>query len=1191
MQTKSQMVKIAIVAGTLVAIVVLILSGQLHRRAPSSQSGASNHAAPSMQPATPVSAAQKEDMTRAYGALPLGFEANQGQTAPEVRYLAHGQGYQVFLTNQEAVLTLRQPAATGTKSPKGASVLAIRAGRKPYVAAKASVVRVRFDGANPAAEIAGIKQLPGKTNYLIGNDRSKWHTDIPSYAAVRYRGVYPGVDVLFYGRQQRLEYDFVVAPGADPRAIALSLAGARKLEINSRGDVVVDVAGGKIALQKPVIYQELNGDRREIAGQYSIVNDRQIRFLVAEYDHTQPLTIDPVLNYSTYIGGEVEDLGLGIALDAAGDAYIAGGTDSTAFPQVNPLSSTPPADLSVETAFVSELNPTGTALLYSTYLGGSGNANFGDQANAIAVDTASPANVYVTGFTGSPDFPVSTTILPFQNIPGPGSVAASTAAFITKLTPSATGSAQLAYSSYLGGNTRENGNGIAADASGNVYVVGVTDSTNFPQVGTQITAGQTSAAGNAFLSKFDTTVAGTSSLVYSTYLGGTGKASNALDGVADIALAVTIDATAHAYVVGATSSTDFPTAGTAIAGSTACGANTGNSSAFVSVINTTAQTLTYSHCLSGNNFDIAFGVNLGTGVPAVATQIAYIPGTTGSSTFPVTTGSIPPAGSVANSVAFVSLLNTATGTLQYSTFLGGTGSDTGFSIASDSAGNAYVAGQTGSTDFPVTQGALQLHNNNTNPGNGTAFVSKISPNGQGLADLAYSTYFGGQTVNSALPVSDSGQGIAVSGTNAYVTGFMTAPDMLTTSGAFQTSLGAAGATNAFVADLPLTPTISVSPTSINFGTQLVGVPSAEQFVTVTNNTAAPIALTLPPTTTGTNAAAFAGTADGTMPCTASLAGGASCTIGVTFTPSAAAAETAALNIVDGSDGPNHPMLVALSGNGSGTTSSILVTPSSLTLPGALLTTSTNGIVSISNTGNAPLSIASIAAAPGLFTETSMTAACNNGAFPIIIAAGGNPCVVTVTFSPLAATPPGPVPGTLTITQTGGTVTTVPLSGPAWDFSISAATITVAKGATGSFPVLVTGLGGFTGAVAFTCTPAMLITSCSVATTNAAPAPGASAAGSIAAASFIVPPQSLKAPPSGLLRQVLFVMMAIGLLFMLPEARRFRTRLGMAGVMLVFILVAGCSGSAGGSKTSTISITPSSGGVTKTATTVNVTITQ
>ena len=274
---------------------------------------------------------------------------------------------------------------------------------------------MHFDGANPAAEIAGTKLLPGKTNYFIGNDPKKWHTDVPSYEAVRYQGIYPGVDMLFYGKQQRLEYDFIVAPGADPKAIALSIAGARKLELNSQGDVLMSVAGSKVALQKPVIYQEINGERREIAGNYTIANDRQIRFSVAAYDHTQPLTIDPVLIYSTYVGGESLDFAFGIALDAAGDAYIAGSTSSTMFPQMNPETPTAPADLvALGTAFVSELNPDGTALIYSTYLGGSGNGSFGEVADAIAVDTATPPNIYLTGFTGSPDFPLSTALASYQ---------------------------------------------------------------------------------------------------------------------------------------------------------------------------------------------------------------------------------------------------------------------------------------------------------------------------------------------------------------------------------------------------------------------------------------------------------------------------------------------------------------------------------------------------------------------------------------------------------------------------------------------------------------------------------------------------------------------------------------------------------------------------------------------------------
>jgi hypothetical protein len=286
------------------------------------------------------------------------------------------------------------------------------------------------------------------------------------------------------------------------------------------------------------------------------------------------------------------------------------------------------------------------------------------------------------------------------------------------------------------------------------------------------------------------------------------------------------------------------------------------------------------------------------------------------------------------------------------------------------------------------------------------------------------------------------------------------------------------------------------------------------------------------------------------------------------------------------------MDVALSGNGSATAVAIAFTPTSLTFAGQLLTTtSATQTVTISNPSTVtPVTVSAIALPNNSpFTITNNTCA----TLPVVltVSPGGTTCVLSLAFSPTSSTAPGGVSSAISVTDTAnGSPQTVALAGTAWDFSISAATITVAKGATGTFPVLVTGLGGFTGAVAFTCTPAMLITSCSVATTNAGPAPGASAMGSITAASFIVPPQSLKAPPPALLRQVLFIMMAMALLFMIPSVRRFRTRLGMAGAMLVFILVAGCSGSGPSSQASTISITPSSGSVTKPAVTVNVTIT-
>ena len=819
----------------------------------------------------PTPALQKQDVANAYGKLPMAFEPNQGQTDPRVRYLSHGTGYELFLTNQEAVLTLQQHQAAG-KADSSAALLASRS-KTPSVV-KTSVLRMRFEGSNSTPKIAGTNPLPGKINYFIGNDPAKWHTDIPSYGAVRYKNVYPGVDAVFYGNQQRLEYDFVVAPGADPKAIVLNIEGARKLGVNSRGDLMIGVARGGVALQKPVVYQEINGERREIAANY-VIADHHVRFSLADYDRTQPLTIDPVLNYSTYIGGESLDYAQGIALDAAGDAYIAGLTFSTMYPQQNPESTTPPSDIAaLGTAFVSELNPTGSALLYSTYLGGSGNstAGFGDQANGIAVDAATPLNIYVTGFTYSTDFPVSTTPLaPLQATFPTGNTGET--AFITKLTPSATGSAQLAYSSYLGGNTQDDAQGIAVDTTGNAYIAGETASSNFPTMGTPVTTGLKSAAGNAFLTKINTTASGAASLVYSTYLGGTAAASTFLFSVADIAFGVTIDTNSNAYVVGGTASTDFPTAGTAINSAT-CGAN-GNGSAFISVINTTNGNLGYSQCLTGSSQEYATSVSLGTGVPAVTTKVAYITGQTFSANFPVTSPSIPVGGgSVTAGVAFVSLVNTnSTTPLQYSTFLGGNNGDTGYSIGSDALGNAYVVGTTASSDFPVTPGALQTVNNN--PNNSTAFVSKIGPNGLGMADLIYSTYYGGQTLNNTLTEGDFGFGLAVSGTNAYITGSMAAPDMLVSSTAFQKMLGAGATANAFVADLPMVAGISVSPTFINFGTQAIGVATAPQTVTVTNNSSTTVTFTsiaVVPISPAAPATDFA-IASGSNTCGASIAGG------------------------------------------------------------------------------------------------------------------------------------------------------------------------------------------------------------------------------------------------------------------------------------------------------------------------------
>jgi hypothetical protein len=674
----------------------------------------------------------------AYGRLALGFEENQGQTAREVRYVAHGARYELFLAPQEAVIALR-PSGHLDFSPLHRTST-IRALRKAHSAGQISVVRMHLDGANPEPGISGVDRLPTRVNYFVGNDPKNWHTDVPSYAKVKYSGVYPGVDLIFYGDQHRLEYDFMVAPGAAPQAIQLDLRGAHKIHVNARGDLVMSVSEGEVVLQKPVIYQETEGARHEIAGSYAIRKGHRVTFSVPAYDRSKPLVLDPVLNYSTYLSGSSNDAGNAIAVDATGDAFIAGQTFSTTFPAGTNGAVVPAPSPNNGAVFVAELDPTGTKLLYSTYLAGSTTSSL-DTAFGVAVDPS--GKVYVTGSTLATDFPTTSS-----NAFNAGPLASNPngAVFLTKLDPTVSGASSLLYSTYIAGTGGDYANAVAVDATGNAYVTGLTDSINFPTMNPFLGGGAASSAvGNAFLTRIDTTQSKAASLIYSTYLGGNGtNSANAL-GYGDEAWGVAVDSSHNAYLVGATSSTNFPTTSLTAYQTTPPAANT-LGSVFLSKIDTTktgnpSASLIYSTYLAGSTEDLGFAIALDP-----TNTVAYLTGTTTSTDFPspgATTGAFDTHGS-ASGKAFVTLVDTTqagSNSLIYSTYLGGTNGDAGGGIGVDSFGNAYVGGGTQSHDFPTTANALQPTLAMAVPGSG--FISKLRPSGGGTTDLVYSTYFGG----------------------------------------------------------------------------------------------------------------------------------------------------------------------------------------------------------------------------------------------------------------------------------------------------------------------------------------------------------------------------------------------------------------------------------------------------------------
>jgi hypothetical protein len=882
-----------------------------------------------------------------YSRLPLSFEANQGQTDTPVKFLARGLGYSVFLTADEAVLALQPSAPAATAK-----------GEKP------AVVRLRLVGAEGNAQVFGERELPGRSNYFLGNNPQRWHTHIPTYAQVRYREVYRGIDLVYYGRQGQLEYDFVVAPGGRTRQIRLGIEGAGSMRVEGEGDLVLAVGEGEVRLQRPEAYQWVGGVRRPVGARYAMLGKREVGFQVGDYDRSQPLIIDPVLSYSTYLGGTGGDTAYGIAVDSSGYAYIAGITNSSDFPTKGAEQS---ASHGSGDAFVVKLETTGDALVYSTYLGGSG----ADTAYGLAV---AAGDAYVTGFTYSADFPTTTDPDAFQLTYG-----GNEDAFITHLNGSGD---KLVYSSYLGGRGADFGESVAVDGAGNAYVTGATQSPDFPLLNPlQPTKG---GGSDAFVTKLNFTGTG---LLYSTYLGGA---------QADVGQAIRVDSSGNAYVTGYTSSSDFPIE------NPYQGSIAGPPDAFVGKLNAAGSALVFSTYLGGTGDDRGYGLALD------SSGSAYVAGVTQSTDFPTTVAALQSANRGKRD-AFVSKLSSAGSNLVYSTLLGGSGDDQATAIAVDSSGNAFVTGFTQSSDFPTYSPVQKILGISGGSFCGAslctdAFVSQINSSGGGLK---YSTYLGGSG-------ADWGWAIALDSSNvAYVTGNTASDNFPAIAGAYQASLaGVAG--NTFVAkiDPAHKPGIAIIPASLNFGNQALSVRSAAKTVTVIN--AGSAALTITEITTDDD---FLETDD----CVGTLSGGGGyCTISVTFTPSALGLVTEEISITD--NAPDSPHTITVTGSGVAASTAAKVSPTSLSF-GDLKVGSVSDpkTVTFTNTGTSTLNISKISVSNKYFDISTNT--CE--ALLNVLDAGAS-CMVGVIFQPTGS---GDLTGTLSISSNAsGSPHTVALSG-------------------------------------------------------------------------------------------------------------------------------------------------------------------
>lgn len=1044
-----------------------------------------------------------------YGHLPLTFEANRGQTDAQVKFVSRGKGYSAFLTAGGMVLSLRPSGVVG--APKSS----IAAARKSQP--KNTVVQFKLVGAAQNAAVVGEDLQPGRVNYFLGNNPAKWHTSVPTYGQVRYKNVYPGIDLLYYGNHRQLEYDFAVSPKANAGLIKFEIQGASQLQLDEAGDLVLKTTNGDLHFEKPVVYQQSNSLRVPVAGGYVLEDATHVAFHVAEYDSSKPLVIDPVLLYSTYVGGSGDDDPTGIAVDSTGAVYISGFTDSSDFP----LATLGALASDSTHVFVAKLDPTGSNLVYADYLGG----NNSDYGYALTLDSSN--NVYVTGSTGSSDFPVVSAYQAMY----PGSFNG----FVTKISASG---ASLLYSTYLGGNGSDQPAAIALDGSGDMVVGGNTTSTNFPVANAYQTAGAANAGGltgnYGFLTKFS---ADGSSLIYSTYFGG--SSNQALDCGGSpcwpepysAIYALAVDGSGNAYVTGATNTYDFPASETAYLAT-----NTTQQNATIGFVSkfSSAGALAYSTYFYESSGSL-------TNVNAIAVDSlgsAYITGAALSDgTFPVTSSSIcdPEAQTINCSYGFVTKFDATGSTLLYSTFLGVNNSANPVAIALDVNNDAYVLGSTSSSTFSNVNGIETYTDGND------SLLIEIDPTG---SSQLFATYLGGSGDENAAALALDAQG------NIYVTGNTDSSDLPVTPSAFQQIWG--GNNDAFVMKIgpASAAAVTLTPIALTYSSQAIASTSQPQTVLLHNMGSA--ALTI------TSIAASQDFAE-TDNCSPSVAAASSCTLSVTFTPTASGQRNGSITIQDNASGSPHT--ISLSGQGTGP--DVTLNPTSLSFSAqALGTTSTAKTVTITSAGSTALNISGIQTS-GDFAQT------NNCPAQLAVTLT---CTINVTFTPTAA---GTRTGNLTINDdaaSGSQIATLTgVTAASSDFSVAASPTsdTVTAGSTATYHLTVTPVGGsFSSAVELACSGLPAETSCTFSPSSVTP--GASAGTSTLSISTVASTaQALPLMPIGSTRAFAMWMQLPGVgffgMFLLngkTRGSKLRLSIVLAVIALGLISLTACAGGTG-----------------------------